>query len=89
MGTSFSLALPTGSYLTTYDALTSLSVVTGATTSYDKQLTAAMFIALPAATPVEVNGYLLQTAPGTFNLYAENIGQTQAAETPEAPEGGG
>ncbi len=88
-GTSFSLALPTGSYLTTYDALTSLSVVTGTATSFDYQLTAAMFIALPAATSVEVNGYLLQTAPGIFTLYAENVGQTQAAETPEAPEGGG
>jgi hypothetical protein len=87
-GTSFSLALPAGSYLITYDALTNLNVVTGTATSYDHQLTAAMFVALPVAAPVEVSGYLLQTAPGTFTLYAGNVGQTQAAETPEPPEGG-
>ena len=86
---TFSLALPAGSYLTTYDALTSLDVVTGTATSYDHQLTATMFAALPAATSVEIHGYLLQTAPGIFTLYAENVGQPQPPETPEAPEGGG
>ncbi len=85
---TFGLALPPGSYLTTYDALTSLNVVTETTTSYDHQLTAAAFATLPAATAVEVHGYLLQTAPGMFTLYASNVGKTQAAETPEAPEGG-
>jgi hypothetical protein len=75
--------LAAGSYLTTYESLTALNAVTETNTQYDHQLTASAFAALPAATAVEVNGYLLKTAPGSFTLYTANAGQVQAAQTPQ------
>jgi hypothetical protein len=80
---SFTLTLAAGSYLTTYESLTALNAVTETNTQYDHQLTASAFAALPAATAVEVNGYLLKTAPGSFTLYTANAGQVQAAQTPQ------
>jgi hypothetical protein len=65
-----------------------LNVVTGQNTEYDHGLTAAAFAALAAGSQLEVNGYLLRDGSGNFTLYAKQIGQVQAPETPEAPESG-
>ncbi len=85
---SFSLNISTPSYLTTYTSMVTLNVVTNSTTEYGNGLTQTSFAALATGASIEVHGYLLQTSPGTFQLYATKIAQIEAPETPEGGSGG-
>ncbi len=77
---TFTLTLPVGSYLTTYDGLTAINVVASAGTTYGHNLTAATFAALAPGTQIEVSGFLLKDSSGAYTLYAGSIGQIQAPE---------
>lgn len=80
---TFALTLATSSYLTTYDSLTSLNVSTTQATDYGNGLSASSFTALAAGASVELHGYLLQDSTGHFAVYATEISQVEAPETPE------
>ncbi len=82
---SFSLTIAVPSFLTTYSNLVTLSGTTNSATEYGNGLSQSGFAALAAGASVEVHGYLLQTSPGTFALYATKIAQIEA---PQPPEGG-
>lgn len=69
----FSVTLPATSFLTTYAGITTLDVVTNQATDYGDILTAATFSADPAGTNLEVHGYLVMTAPGSYVLYADEV----------------
>ncbi|MHB1793899.1 MAG: DUF5666 domain-containing protein [Acidobacteriaceae bacterium] len=83
---TFALALASTSYLTTYENLSSLNVSTSQATDYGNSLSASSFAALAAGASVEMHGYLLQDSTGHFSVYATEISQVEA---PETPEGGG
>lgn len=82
---NFTLTIAVPSFLTTYSNMVTLNGTTSSATEYGNGLTQSGFAALAAGASVEVHGYLLQTSPGTFALYATKIAQI---ETPESPEGG-
>ncbi len=86
---TFALILATSSYLTTYENLTSLNISTSQATEYGNSLSASSFAALAAGASVEIHGYLLQDSSGNFALYASEISQVEAPETPEGGSGGG
>ncbi len=86
---TFALTLASSSYLTTYDGLASLNVSTSQATEYGNSLSASSFAALAAGASVEIHGYLLQDSTGNFALYASEISQVEAPETPEGGSGGG
>ncbi len=86
---TFALALASTSYLTTYENLTSLNVSTSQATDYGNSLSASSFAALAAGASVEIHGYLLQDSTGHFAVYATEISQVEAPETPEGGSGGG
>jgi hypothetical protein len=81
---TFSLGLAATSYLTTYDSLTSLNVSTSQATEYGNGMTASSFAALAAGASVETHGYLIKDTSGHFALYATEISQVEAPETPES-----
>jgi len=86
---TFALTLASSSYLTTYDGLASLNISTSQATEYGNGLSSSSFAALAAGASVEVHGYLLQDSSGNFALYASEISQVEAPETPEGGSGGG
>ncbi|MHB8301882.1 MAG: DUF5666 domain-containing protein [Acidobacteriaceae bacterium] len=86
---TFALALASTSYLTTYENLTSLNVSTSQATDYGNNLSASSFAALAAGASVEMHGYLLQNSSGHFTVYATEISQIEAPETPEGSGSGG
>lgn len=69
----FTIALPTTSFLTTYAGITSMDVLTNQATDYGDSLTAATFAGDPAGTNLEVHGYLIMIAPGSYVLYADEV----------------
>lgn len=86
---TFALTLVSSSYLTTYGSLTSLNISTSQATEYGNGLSASSFAVLAASASVETHGYLLQDSSGNFALYASEIAQVEAPETPEGGSGGG
>ncbi len=80
----FSLAIPIPSFLSSYEKLVTLDAVAGPNTQYGNGMTATSFASSPAATPVEVHGYLLVDKTGSYLLYASEIASVQAPETPES-----
>ncbi len=86
---SFSMSISVPSFLTTYGKMVTLNATTSSATEYGNGLTESGFAALAASTSIEVHGYLLQTSPGTFQLYATKIAQVEAPETPEGGNSGG
>ncbi len=85
---SFALDLPTTSYLTTYESLARLNITTNQVTNYGNGLSASAFAVLAAGSSIETHGYMLQDSGGHFALYATEISQIQAPETPEGGSGG-
>ena len=85
---TFALALATTSYLTTYENLTTLHISTNQASEYGNSLSASSFAALAAGVSIETHGYLLQDSSGHFALYATEISQVEAPETPEGGSGG-
>ncbi len=85
---SFSLNIAVPSFLTTYGNLVTLNAMTSSATEYGNGMTESTFTALAAGASIEVHGYLLQTSPGVFTLYATKVAQIQAPETPESGDGG-
>lgn len=84
---TFTLTLPSSSYLTTSETLTSLDSSTNQATDYGNGLSASSFAALAANSSIEIHGYLLQDNTGHFALYATEISQVEAPETPEGGNG--
>lgn len=82
---NFTIGISVPSFLTTYGNMVTLNVTTSSATEYGNGMTQTSFAALATGASIEVHGYLLQTSPGTFQLYATKIAQI---ETPETPEGG-
>ncbi len=78
---SFTLTLPTTSFLTTYAGVTALHVLTSPATSLGDNLTASALAAEPAGTNLEVHGYLIMTAPGSFVLYADEVNAVQTSSS--------
>ena len=72
---TFTLQLPTESFLTTYDSLSALAATTSAQTEYEDSLTASGFGSLAAGTNVEVHGYLLVDSSNNYTLAVTNISQ--------------
>jgi len=70
---TFTLQLPTASFLTTYDSLTSLYATTNAQTQYKDTLTASGFAALTAGANLEVHGYLLIDNSKNYSLTVADI----------------
>lgn len=82
---TFTLTVPTPSFLTIFGKIVSLNTTTSQNTEYGGGLTAASFSSLAAATSLEVHGFLLVDPHGSYTLYATGIAQS---ETPEQPESG-
>ena len=78
---SFTLTLPTTSFLTTYAGVTALHVLTSPATSLGDNLTASALAAEPAGTNLEVHGYLIMTAPGSLVLYADEVNAVQTSSS--------
>lgn len=72
---TFTLQLPTSSFLTTFDALTTLNASTTSQTEYEDGLTASGFGTLAAGTNVEVHGYLLVDSSNNYSLTATHVSQ--------------
>uniref|UniRef100_E6QLQ0 DUF5666 domain-containing protein n=1 Tax=mine drainage metagenome TaxID=410659 RepID=E6QLQ0_9ZZZZ len=85
---NFSLTIAAPSFLTTYSKMVTLNGTSSTATEYGNGLTQSGFAALAAGASIEVHGYLLQTSPGTFALYATKVAQIQAPETPEGGSSG-
>lgn len=86
---SFSINISVPSFLSTYGNMVTLNVVTSSATEYGNGMTQTSFAALATGASIEVHGYLLQTSPGTFQLYATKIAQIETPETPEGGDSGG
>ena len=72
---TFTLQLPTESFLTTYDSLSALTSMTSAQTEYEDSLTASGFGSLAAGTNLEVHGYLLVDSSNNYSLTVTNVSQ--------------
>lgn len=77
-GYTFTLQLPTQSFLTTYDSLATLDASTNAQTQYEDKLTAGAFGSLTAGTALEVHGYLLLDSSSNYSLTVSDISQVGA-----------
>ena len=85
---TFALPLAASSYLSTYEGLASLNISTNQATEYGNGLSASSFAAMAAGANLEAHGFLLQDSTGNFSLYATEISQVEAPETPEGGSGG-
>ena len=72
---TFTLQLPTESFLTTYESLSALTATTSAETEYEDGLTASGFGSMAAGTNVEVHGYLLVDSSNNYSLAVSNVSQ--------------
>lgn len=72
---TFALQLPTQSFLTTYDSLTTLTAATNMQTQYEDKLTTTGFASLAAGTNLEVHGYLLLDSSNNYSLTVADISQ--------------
>ena len=77
---TFTLQLPTQSFLTTYDSLTMLDVATNAQTQFEGSLTSSTFASLAAGTNLELHGYLLMDSSNNYTLTVANINQTEGSD---------
>lgn len=76
---TFTLQLPAESFLTTYDALTTLNATTNAQTEYEGSFTQSGFASLAAGTSVEVHGYLLLNGTN-YSLTVANVDQVEGSD---------
>ncbi|MGC8551090.1 MAG: DUF5666 domain-containing protein [Acidobacteriaceae bacterium] len=75
---TFTLGLPTQSFLTTMDSLTSLSASTNAQTEYEDGLTSTSFASLASGTALEMHGYLLRDSSNNYSLTVSNVSQIES-----------
>ncbi len=77
---TFTLQLPAQSFLTTYDALTTLDAATTAQTEYEDTLTSSGFASLAAGTNLEFHGYLLLDG-SNYTLTVAAVNQVEVEGT--------
>lgn len=77
---TFTLQLPTVSFLTTYDSLSTLNGTTSAQTEYEGSLTMATFASQPSGTNLEMHGYLLLDSTNNYLLTVTNISSTEGSD---------
>lgn len=75
---TLTLQLPTQSFLTTYDSLTTLNAATNAQTEYEDGLTSTSFASLAAGTAIEVHGYLLRDSSNNYSLAVSHVSQIES-----------
>ncbi len=74
---TFTLQLPTQSFLTTYDSLTTLNASTNSQTEYEDGLSSTSFASLAAGTALEMHGYLLRDSSNNYSLTVSHISQIE------------